>query len=60
MSLSQSNFGGMNATKKGGINLGESSFGKSMGPPGSNDFKTNALKKGLLNDAKGALMAERL
>ena len=31
-----------------------------MGGPGKDDFKTQALKKGLLTDAKEALVAERL
>ena len=49
----------MNATKKG-PGLGDSSLGMSMGGPTRDDFKTTALKKGLLNDAKGALVAEKL
>lgn len=49
----------MNATKKG-PGLGDSSLGMNMGGPTRDDFKTTALKKGLLNDAKGALVAEKL
>ena len=60
MSMSTSGFGGM-PTKKG-AGLGDSSLGigMSMGGQKGDDFKTAALKKGLLTDTKGALVAERL
>ena len=59
MSMSQSGFGGMLGSKKGG------GFGESLNlgmnePTIKDDFKTTALKKGLLNDTKGALAAEKL
>ena len=59
MSMSQSGFGGMLGTKKG-QGFGES-LSLSMNEPATKeDFKTQALKKGLLNDTKGALAAEKL
>ena len=56
MSMSQSGFAGLLGSK----NL-ESSYNlKSNQQPAREDFKTTALKKGLLDDAKGALVAEKL
>ena len=45
---------------KRGPGIGESLSLSAHEPAIKEDFKTTALKKGLLNDTKGALAAEKL